>query len=79
MKNPVEIQFPAGDRFPIVRRMDKSGDRVPPALFDDLPLDLRHSPVIKSVYQRVVQCVHHRFDSRRQLCNCLAHKLAKVI
>ena len=27
VKNPVEVQFPAGDRFLIVRRMDKSGDR----------------------------------------------------
>ena len=29
--------------------MYKSGGRVPLALFDDLPLDLRHSPTIKSV------------------------------
>ena len=79
MKNPVEDQFPAGDLFLIVRRMDKSGDRIPPAVFDDLPLDLRHSPAIKSVCQRVVQSDHHRFDSRRQLCNRLAYRLTEVI
>ena len=49
VKDPVEVQFPGGDRFFIARRMDESRDRVPLALFDDLPLDLCHSPAIKSV------------------------------
>ena len=49
MKDPVEIQFPGGDGLLIVRRVDKSGDRVPSALFDDLPLDLCYSPAIKNV------------------------------
>ena len=49
VKNPVEVQFPVGDRFLIARRMDKSRDRVPLALLDDLPLDLCHSPAVKSV------------------------------
>ena len=49
MKDPVEVQFPSPDRILIARRMDNSRDRVPLPLFDDLPLDLCHSPAIKSV------------------------------
>ena len=49
MKDPVEIQLPSRDSILIVCCVDDSGDRVPLALFDDLPLDLCHSPVIKSI------------------------------
>ena len=49
VKDPVEVQFPGPDRILIARRMDKSRDRVSLTLLDDLPLNLRHSPAIKSV------------------------------
>ena len=49
VKDPVEVQFPGPDRILIARRMDKSRDRVSLALLDDIPLNLRHSPAIKSV------------------------------
>ena len=49
MKDPIEIQLPSRDRTLIVCCMDNSRDSVPLALFDDLPLDHCHSPVIKSI------------------------------
>jgi hypothetical protein len=49
MKNPIELQLPTGDCFLVVPRMEKSTDRVPFALFDDLPLDLPYGSVAGSV------------------------------
>ena len=80
VKDSVEVQFPGGDRFFIARRMDESRDRVPLALFDDLPLDLCHSPAIKSVVSELPKVSrHHRFDPRHQLLNRLAHGLTEII
>jgi len=49
MKDPVEFCPPSGNRLLITLRMEQSSNSVPPAAFDDLPLDLRHSPAIKTV------------------------------
>ena len=49
MEDPVEVRLPSSDRFLIILRMHKPRDRVPSALFDDLPLYLRHGSAIGSV------------------------------
>ena len=36
-----EVRLPSRNHFLVVLRMEKSGDCVPFALLDDLPLDLR--------------------------------------
>ena len=51
MKDPVEVQLPASDRFFIVH-VDKSRDRIPFTPLDNFPLDLGHSPVIESVVSK---------------------------
>ena len=46
LKDPVELQPPAGDRFFIVLRTEVSGDRIPFTLLDNLPLNLCHRPTV---------------------------------
>jgi len=47
MKHPVEVQLPSSNRFLVIFCVEKSGDYIPPALFDDLPLNLGHGPAIE--------------------------------
>ena len=49
MKDSVEVRLPASDRFLIILGTDKSGDRVPLALFGYILLNFLYSAVIKSV------------------------------
>ena len=51
-KDPVEVFVPSDNHFLIVLRMEKSRECAPPAPFDDLPLDLRHSPAIKGIVSK---------------------------
>jgi len=48
MKDPVEIQPPAGNRLFIVLRVEMSRDYVPFTPLDYAPLNLGHSPAIES-------------------------------
>ena len=59
--------------------MKKSNDFIPLAVFDDLPLYLRHSPTIENTVGGRNRSVHCRFNSRRQLIYRIANGLAKVI
>ena len=47
VKDPDKVLLPSDNLVLISLREDESGDCVPFALLDDLPLDLRHSSVIK--------------------------------
>ena len=49
IKNPIKVRPPCGDRILIILHTVRSGERIPFTIFDDLLLDLRHSPVIKSI------------------------------
>jgi len=46
MKDPVEVCLPGSDCLLITLRMEKLRHRIPLAVFDGLPLNLCHSPVI---------------------------------
>ena len=47
MKHLIEIQFPGGDRFLVILRVEEPGGCTSPALFDDLPLDFCSGPAIE--------------------------------
>ena len=49
MKDPVEVQLPAPNRFLIILCMEQSGDQIPSTLLGDLFPDLRYGPAIDSV------------------------------
>jgi len=81
MKYPVEVRPPGSDFLFVVLCMDMSGNRVSLALLDDLPLDLPHSPEITSKLSPTScsRSACQRCDSRRQLLDCLAHGVVKVV
>ena len=47
MKDPVQVQSPGRNCLLVILRVEKPRHRVSLALFDSLPLDLGHSPVIE--------------------------------
>ena len=47
IKDPVEVQFPSGNRLFVILCVEKSRGYISPALFDDLPLDLCHGSVLE--------------------------------
>ena len=49
MKNPVEVQLPAPNRFLIILCMDESGEQIPSALLDDFFLNLRYGAAVKGM------------------------------
>ena len=48
MKNPRKVLLPGYDFVLIALGAEKSGDRIPFALLDDLPLDLCHGSAIET-------------------------------
>ena len=52
---------------------------MPLALFDDLLLYLRDSPVIDDVVSGRIRSMHRQFNPRRQLVYRIAHGLAEVV
>ena len=48
MKEPIQIRFPPCYLVLVVLGMDKSRDRISFALLDDIPLNRRHSSVVRS-------------------------------
>jgi len=48
MKNPLQIQLPGSNLFIVAHSAEISKDRISFTPFDDVPLDLIHSPTIKS-------------------------------
>jgi hypothetical protein len=79
MKDSVEIRLPGGDFFFVVLGVDMSRNHVSFTLLDDPPLDLCHSPEARSKFrQRVAQSACYRRNSRRQLVDCFAHRVAEV-
>ena len=79
MKDPVEVGIPSSNCPLIVLRVNKSRDCVTFALFDDLLLYFRDSPVIKCTVGERARNVHHWFNSRRQLIYRVAHGLVEVV
>ena len=49
LKDPAEVQPPSGDRISIIPRLENPRDHVPSTLLDDLPIDLRHSSMMKLI------------------------------
>ena len=49
VKDPIEVRLPSSDHFLIVLRIKEPRDWVTSAPFEDHPLDLCNSPVIKGV------------------------------
>ena len=58
MKDPVEVRLPSGNRILVIPRTKESRDTVSLALFDNLPLYFRNSPVGGSmIIGRLETCV----------------------
>jgi hypothetical protein len=73
MKDPAEIRLPGGDRFLVALRAEKSRDRAPFTLLDDIPLDLRQRAIIEGIVDEADRTDHCWFHSRRQLVNRFAY------
>ena len=58
--------------------MEEPRNRVPSALLDDLPLDLRHSSAVNFVVSELYKTVGRSFNARRQLIYRIAHGLAEI-
>ena len=58
--------------------MEKLRDRVTPALFYDLFLYFRNSPVIESTVGGRIRA-YRRFHSRCQLIYCIAHRPTEIV
>ena len=69
MKDPPEIRLPGSDRFLVALRVEKSRDRIPFTLLDDIPLNLRQRAMIKGIVDEAGRTDHCRFHSRGQLIN----------
>ena len=81
MKDPVEVRPPGGDSFLVVLCVEKSRDCAPFTALGDLPLDARDSPGIRpktSPMRYSNQNVYGWCNSRRQLVDCLAHRVVEV-
>ena len=65
--------------LPIILRVENSRYCAPFTVFDDLPLDLGDGPgVTPRTRQLDVQSVRYWCNSRRQLLNCLQHRVIEV-
>ena len=49
LKDPAEVGLPTGNRLLVIPRVEKSGDCVASALFDDIALYFRDGPAIESM------------------------------
>jgi len=79
MKDPIEVRLPSRNRILVVPRVEKSGDSVPPTLFDDLPLDFRDSPAVENTIGRRIKNACRWYNSRRQLSYGITHSLVEVV
>ena len=52
MKEPVEIQPPGRDSFFVALRVEKARNGISFPQLDGVPLDLRHSPTVKSTISK---------------------------
>ena len=77
-ENPVEVQPPSADRFLIVFCVQQSRDWIPPALFNDLLLDLRHGSMTKTVVSKSYNA-RITVNVRPQLINRFTHGLVQVV
>jgi len=55
-KDPVELDFPGDDCFPVIPHVKRSRGCTPFAMFDDLVLYFRDGPGIESMISRTRNC-----------------------
>ena len=48
----IELQLPGSDRLFVIPRSELSGERVPLASLDDIPLDIGHHPAIEGLVSK---------------------------